>query len=194
MCSQGLNLFRILAIYLSPVLPTMSKAAADFLGVRPFAWADVGQPLLGAKVNPYQPLFTRMQKKDVDNLVEASKEAEDVDDQENDADEPISIKDFNKVQLKVARVVEAAPVAEADKLLRLTLDTGDGQRQVLAGIRSAYKPEDLADRLVVVVANLAPRKMRFGLSEGMVLAAGPGGEDIFLLSPDSGAQPGMDVR
>ena len=193
-CSQGLNLFRILAIYLSPVLPEMCKAAADFLGARPFAWADLEQPLLGTKINPYQPLFTRMQKKAVDNLVEASKEAEDANDQENGADEPISIEDFNKVQLKVARVVEAVPVAEADKLLRLTLDTGDGQRQVLAGIRSAYQPEDLADRLVVVVANLAPRKMRFGLSEGMVLAAGPGGEDIFLLSPDSGAQPGMDVR
>ena len=196
-CSQGLNLFRILAIYLSPVLPGMCKAAADFLGVRPFAWADLGQPLLGAKINPYQPLFTRMQKKDVDNLVEASKEAPEADGTAaaaNGADEAVSIEDFNKIKLKVARVAEAAPVADADKLLRLTLDTGDGQRQVLAGISSAYRPEDLAGRLVVVVANLAPRQMRFGVSEGMVLAAGPGGEDIFLLSPDSGAKPGMDVR
>ena len=196
-CSQGLNLFRILAIYLSPVLPGMCRAAADFLGVRPFAWADLGQPLLGAKINPYQPLFTRMQKKDVDNLVEASKEASEADGTAaaaNGADEAISIEDFNKIKLKVARVAEAAPVADADKLLRLTLDTGDGQRQVLAGISSAYRPEDLAGRLVVVVANLAPRQMRFGVSEGMVLAAGPGGEDIFLLSPDSGAKPGMDVR
>ena len=196
-CSQGLNLFRILAIYLSPVLPGMCRAAADFLGVRPFAWADLGQPLLGAKINPYQPLFTRMQKKDVDNLVEASKEAPEADGAAaaaNGADEAVSIEDFNKIKLKVARVAEAAPVADADKLLRLTLDTGDGQRQVLAGISSAYRPEDLAGRLVVVVANLAPRQMRFGVSEGMVLAAGPGGEDIFLLSPDSGAKPGMDVR
>ena len=195
-CSQGLNLFRLLAIYLSPVLPGMCRAAADFLGVRPFAWADLGQPLLGAKINPYQPLFTRMQKKDVDNLVEASKEASEADGAAaaNGADEAISIEDFNKIKLKVARVAEAAPVADADKLLRLTLDTGDGQRQVLAGISSAYRPEDLAGRLVVVVANLAPRQMRFGVSEGMVLAAGPGGEDIFLLSPDSGAKPGMDVR
>ena len=196
-CSQGLNLFRILAIYLSPVLPGMCRAAADFLGVRPFAWADLGQPLLGAKINPYQPLFTRMQKKDVDNLVEASKEAPEADGTAaaaNGTDEAVSIEDFNKIKLKVARVAEAAPVADADKLLRLTLDTGDGQRQVLAGISSAYRPEDLAGRLVVVVANLAPRKMRFGVSEGMVLAAGPGGEDIFLLSPDSGAKPGMDVR
>ena len=195
-CCQGLNLFRILAIYLSPVLPGMCRAAADFLGVRPFAWADLGQPLLGAKINPYQPLFTRMQKKDVDNLVEASKEAPEADGAAaaNGADEAVSIEDFNKIKLKVARVAEAAPVADADKLLRLTLDTGDGQRQVLAGISSAYRPEDLAGRLVVVVANLAPRQMRFGVSEGMVLAAGPGGEDIFLLSPDSGAKPGMDVR
>ena len=196
-CSQGLNLFRILAIYLSPVLPGMCRAAADFLGVRPFAWPDLGQPLLGAKINPYQPLFTRMQKKDVDNLVEASKEASEADGTAaaaNGADEAVSIEDFNKIKLKVARVAEAAPVADADKLLRLTLDTGDGQRQVLAGISSAYRPEDLAGRLVVVVANLAPRQMRFGVSEGMVLAAGPGGEDIFLLSPDSGAKPGMDVR
>ena len=195
-CSQGLNLFRLLAIYLSPVLPGMCRAAADFLGVRPFAWADLGQPLLGAKINPYQPLFTRTQKKDVDNLVEASKEAPEADGAAaaNGADEAVSIEDFNKIKLKVARVAAAAPVADADKLLRLTLDTGDGQRQVLAGISSAYRPEDLAGRLVVVVANLAPRKMRFGVSEGMVLAAGPGGEDIFLLSPDSGAKPGMDVR
>ena len=196
-CSQGLNLFRILAIYLTPVLPGMCKATAEFLGVRPFSWADLGQPLLGTKINPYQPLFMRMQKKDVDNLVEASKEAPEADGAKaaiDSADQPLSIEDFNKVQLKVARVLEAAPVADADKLLRLTLDAGDGRRQVLAGIRSAYRPEDLTGRLVVVVANLAPRKMRFGVSEGMVLAAGPGGEDIFLLSPDSGAQPGMDVR
>ena len=196
-CSQGLNLFRVLAIYLAPVLPGMCKAAAEFLGVRPFAWADLGQPLLGAKINPYQPLFMRMRKQDVENLVEASKEAPEAEGAQaaaKGAGQPISIEDFNKVQLKVARVLEAAPVADADKLLRLTLDAGNGRRQVLAGISSAYRPEDLTGRLVILVANLAPRKMRFGVSEGMVLAAGPGGEDIFLLSPDSGAEPGMDVR
>ena len=196
-CSQGLNLFRILAIYLTPVLPAMCQAAANFLGVRPFAWADLHQPLLGAKINPYQPLFTRMRKKDVDNLVEASKEAPEADAAAAEADganEVISVQDFNKVSLKVARVIEAAPVADADKLLQLTLDIGSGRRRVLAGISSAYRPEDLAGRLVVVVANLAPRQMRFGVSEGMVLAAGPGGEEVFLLSPDGGAKPGMDVR
>jgi methionyl-tRNA synthetase len=111
-----------------------------------------------------------------------------------DVTEQISIDDFNKVQLKVARVIRAEPVEGADKLLRLTLDTGDGERQVFAGIKEAYAAEDLVGRLTVVVANLAPRKMRFGVSEGMVLAAGPGGRDIFLLSPDSGAEPGMIVR
>ena len=105
----------------------------------------------------------------------------------------ITIDEFRRLELRVARVSQAETVDGADKLLRLTLDLGDGQRQVLAGIRSAYQPESLADRLVVVVANLQPRKMRFGTSEGMVLAAGPGGEDIFLLSPDSGAVPGMRV-
>ena len=106
----------------------------------------------------------------------------------------ITIDDFTKVQLRVARILEAEPVEGADKLLRLTLDVGDGQRTVFAGIRSAYAPEQLVGRLTLVLANLKPRKMRFGTSEGMVLAAGPGGKDIFLLSPDSGAEPGMEVR
>jgi methionyl-tRNA synthetase len=106
----------------------------------------------------------------------------------------ISIDDFARVELRVARIVTAELVEGADKLLRLTLDLGDSQRQVFAGIRSAYRPEDIVGRLTVVVANLAPRKMKFGVSEGMVLAAGPGGKDIFLLSPDPGAEPGMIVR
>jgi methionyl-tRNA synthetase len=106
----------------------------------------------------------------------------------------IGIDDFMKIQLKVARIIDAQPVEGADKLLQLTLDVGDHQRQVFSGIKAAYQAEDLVNRLTVVVANLAPRKMRFGVSEGMVLAAGPGGSDIFLLSPDSGAEPGMDVK
>ena len=112
----------------------------------------------------------------------------------HDACGEISIDDFMKVQLKVARIIEATPVEGADKLLQLTLDVGDHQRQVFSGIKAAYQAEDLVGRLTVVVANLAPRKMRFGVSEGMVLAAGPGGSDIFLLSPDSGAEPGMNVK
>ena len=111
-----------------------------------------------------------------------------------DAPGEISIDDFMKVQLKVARIIEATPVEGADKLLQLTLDVGDHQRQVFSGIKAAYHAEDLVGRLTVVVANLAARKMRFGVSEGMVLAAGPGGSDIFLLSPDSGAEPGMNVK
>ena len=112
----------------------------------------------------------------------------------SDAPGEISIDDFMKVQLKVARIIEATPVEGADKLLQLTLDVGDHQRQVFSGIKAAYHAEDLVGRLTVVVANLATRKMRFGVSEGMVLAAGPGGSDIFLLSPDSGAEPGMNVK
>ena len=109
-------------------------------------------------------------------------------------DDFISIDDFMKIDLRIARIEKAEPVEGADKLLALTLDVGDSQRQVFAGIKAAYDPESLVGRHVIVVANLAPRKMRFGVSEGMVLAAGPGGEDIFLLSPDDGAKPGMRVK
>ena len=194
-CSLGLNLFRILAIYLTPILPGLSKAVSAFLNVGPLRWSDIDQPLLGGRINPYQALLTRVEKKQVDRLVEASKEspADDKDSGEGDQAH-ITIDEFAKVQLKVARIAEAEAVPEADKLLRLQLDLGDGQRQVMAGIKSAYDPASLIDRLVVVVANLAPRKMRFGSSEGMILAAGPGGKDIFLLSPDAGATPGMDVK
>ena len=197
-CSLGLNLFRILAIYLTPILPALSKEVSAFLNVGPLRWCDIDQPLLGGRINPYRALLTRMEKKQVDRLVEASKEPEappaDGEDTADEAQAHITIEDFAKVQLKVARIVEAESVPEADKLLRLQLDLGEGQRQVMAGIKSAYDPTTLIDRLVIVVANLAPREMRFGISEGMILAAGPGGKDIFLLSPDSGATPGMDVK
>jgi len=125
-------------------------------------------------------------------MVEQSKESTPV--AENQDDEFISIDDFMKVDLRIARIEKAEPVEGADKLLALTLDVGDEKRQVFAGIKAAYDPETLVGRHVIVVANLAPRKMRFGVSEGMVLAAGPGGEDIFLLSPDDGAAPGMRVK
>ena len=198
-CSLGINLFRILAIYLTPILPALSKAVSTFLNVGPLRWSDIDQPLLGKRINAYQALLTRMEKKQVDRLIEASKAQPEAVSAEaaNGEDEGqafIAIEDFAKVQLKVARIAEAEAVPEADKLLRLQLDLGDGRRQVMAGIKSAYDPASLVDRLVVVVANLAPRKMRFGTSEGMILAAGPGGKDIFLLSPDAGAKPGMDVK
>jgi methionyl-tRNA synthetase len=192
-CSQGINLFRSLAIYLQPILPAMAQAAEQFLNVDRFRWDDVDSPLLEHRVNAFKPLFTRMEKKQVDKLIEASREVEAF---EPDAgqDATINIEDFAKIRLKVAEIVAAEAVEGADKLLRLTLNLGDEQRQVFAGIKAAYEADALVGRLAVVVANLAPRKMRFGTSEGMVLAAGPGEADIFLLSPDAGATPGMDIR
>jgi methionyl-tRNA synthetase len=199
-CSQGINLFRILVIYLKPILPKMAQEAEAFLNTPPLVWNDLHSPLLGVPVNTFKPLFTRMEKKAVDKLLDAGKQSEaevvgpgQADPDQGDANH-ISIDDFNKVELKVAKIMIAEPVEGADKLLRLTLSLGDSERQVFAGIKAAYEPAALVGRLCVVVANLAPRKMRFGVSEGMVLAAGPGDDEIFLLSPDSGAQPGMTVR
>ena len=196
-CSQGINLFRVLAIYLQPILPAMAESARAFLNVQPFTWDDIDKPLLDHQVGKFQPLFKRMEKKDLDRLVEASRSTAQATAPEPESEDAntISIDEFARVELKVASVLAAEAVDGADKLLRLTVDVGGEQRQLFAGIKTAYrKPEDLIGRLVVVVANLAPRKMRFGTSAGMVLAAGPGGEDIFLISPDSGALPGMDVR
>ena len=204
-CSQGINMFRCLAIFLKPVLPEMAEKAEAFLNVEPLAWADAEAPLLGHTISKFKPMLQRIETAQIDKMVEASKQRESAPAPTSaqttgkpaapdEASDVISIDDFMKVQLKVARIVEAAPVEGADKLLQLTLDVGDHQRQVFSGIKAAYQTEDLVGRLTVVVANLAPRKMRFGVSQGMVLAAGPGGSDIFLLSPDSGAEPGMDVK
>jgi methionyl-tRNA synthetase len=196
-CSQGINLFRVLTIYLTPILPRMAADAARFLEVPAFSWDDLDEPLLGHRIGEFRPLFARMEKERVDALLEASREATQTTTPAPAApqtSETISIDDFARVQLMVARITAATTVEGADKLLRLTVDLGGEQRQVLAGIREAYQPETLVGRLTVVVANLAPRKMRFGVSEGMVLAAGPGGRDVFLLTPDSGAEPGMTVR
>jgi methionyl-tRNA synthetase len=214
-CTQGLNLFRLLALYLKPIVPQLAAGAERFLGLHDQAWADASQPLLGRSINPYEPLATRVDPAATRALLTASSEslkptgvpsaaspaatAEPGTTVANDARSaapatPISIDDFAKVDLRIARIVEAAPVDGADKLLRLTLDLGTERRNVFAGIRQAYAPEQLVGRLTVVVANLAPRKMRFGTSEGMVLAAGPGGSEIFLLGPDTGAEPGMKVK
>ena len=204
-CSQGINMFRCLAIFLKPVLPEMAEKAEAFLNVEPLAWADAEAPLLGHTISKFKPMLQRIETAQIDKMVEASKQRESAPAPTSaqttgkpaapdEASDVISIDDFMKVQLKVARIVEAAPVEGADKLLQLTLDVGDHQRQVFSGIKAAYQAEDLVGRLTVVVANLAPRKMRFGVSQGMVLAAGPGDSDIFLLSPDSGAEPGMDVK
>ncbi|MFV0276396.1 MAG: methionine--tRNA ligase [Parahaliea sp.] len=211
-CSVGVNLFRVLMTYLKPVLPGMAARAESFLNHN-LDWTALGGPLLGHRLATFEALITRIDPKQVEAMVEASREqaapaaapATPADTSANDAGKAgtaekdsgvatIAFEDFAKVDLRVAEIIAADHVEGADKLLRLTLGLGGEQRQVFAGIKAAYRPEELVGRLTVVVANLAPRQMRFGLSEGMVLAAGPGGEDIFLLSPDNGARPGMQVK
>jgi methionyl-tRNA synthetase len=192
-CTQGINMFRSLMVYLSPVLPVVARDAQAFLNEESWQWQDASSPLLGATLRKFKPLLTRVEADQVQRVVEQSKESTPVATSEKD-DDFISIDDFMKVDLRIARIERAEHVEGADKLLALTLDVGDSQRQVFAGIKAAYEADSLVGRHVVVVANLAPRKMRFGVSEGMVLAAGPGGADIFLLSPDDGAKPGMRVK
>ena len=192
-CTQGLNMFRSLMIYLTPVIPAVAKGARNFLDESEWMWADAQSPLLGTTINKFKPLLTRIEPEQVQRMVEQSKDTHEVAGADAE-DDTISIDDFMKVDLRIARIEKAEPVEGADKLLALTLDVGDTKRNVFAGIKAAYDPEELVGRHVIVVANLAPRKMRFGVSEGMVLAAGPGGEDIFLLAPDDGAEPGMRVK
>ena len=192
-CTQGLNMFRSLMIYLAPIIPAVAERAREFLGESGWNWDAAAEPLLGASINKFRPLLTRVEQQQVDNMIEQSRETTGEPATVAD-DNTISIDDFMKVDLRIARIEEARPVEGADKLLELTLNVGDSTRKVFAGIKAAYEPGSLVGRHVIVVANLAPRKMRFGVSEGMVLAAGPGGEDIFLLSPDDGAEPGMRVK
>ena len=197
-CSDGLNLFRLLIIYLKPVLPALAARAEAFLNVAPLSWQDYAGQLTGHRINPFNPLLARLEAKQVEALVsvpvEAANPAIDREAADDSTDSAIiDIDTFNQVDLRIARVIAAKPVEGADKLLELTLDLGDHERRVFSGIKSAYQPDSLEGKLTVVVANLAPRKMKFGVSEGMVLAAGPGGADIFLISPDSGATPGMKV-
>ena len=198
-CSVGINLFRVLMTYLKPVLPAMADKAEAFLNTS-LDWTALQEPLLSHELSKFKPLMTRVEAKDVEAMVEASKDgkvAAESGQQDTPAEkssDTIEFEDFAKIDLRVAQILAAEYVEGADKLLRLTLSLGDSQRQVLAGIRAAYQPEDLVGKLTVVVANLAPRKMRFGVSEGMVLAAGPGGEDIYLLEPHAGARPGMQVK
>ena len=192
-CTQGLNMFRSLMVYLSPVIPGVAKGAREFLNENEWQWQDASTPLLGTAISKFKPLLTRVESDQVQRIIEQSQESTAVATAESD-DDTISIDDFMKVDLRIARIEKAEPVDGADKLLALTLNVGETNRCVFAGIKAAYEPESLIGRHVIVVANLAPRKMRFGVSEGMVLAAGPGGEDIFLLSPDNGAKPGMRVK
>ena len=192
-CTQGLNLFRTLMIYLTPVIPAVSRQARELLGEESWHWQDAGSALLAQKVSRYKPLLTRVETSQVEKMVEQSKQNDEPPETVPQLPE-ITMHEFARVDLRIATIVKAEPVEGADKLLRLTLDLGDGTRNVFAGIKAAYEPGQLEGRQVVAVANLQPRKMRFGVSDGMVLAAGPGGKDIFLLSPDAGAQAGMRVK
>jgi methionyl-tRNA synthetase len=205
-CTTAVNVFRLLALYLKPVLPGLAERAEAFLNIEPLRWQDHSDVLLGHAINAFKPLLQRIEAEQIEKLMEASREAAanaeaskatdtSTSKKETDVSDTITIDDFLKVQLRAARIIRASHVEGADKLLQLTLDVGAlGERNVFAGIKAKYSPEQLEGRMVVLVANLAPRKMKFGVSEGMVLAAGPGGEDIFLLGPDSGAEPGMEVR
>jgi len=204
-CSTALNAFRILVLYLKPVLPTLAEKTEAFLKLEPMSWDTIDSVLLDHQIEKFKPMMQRIEPSAIENLIQASKQenletqasndnkVEGKSDMEPIAD-TIEFDDFAKIDLRIAKIVTAEHVEGADKLLRLVLDIGDQQRQVFAGIKSAYNPEDLAGRYTVMVANLKTRKMRFGESQGMVLAAGPGGEDIYLLSPDKGATPGMRVK
>ncbi|MDI9819527.1 MULTISPECIES: methionine--tRNA ligase [unclassified Legionella] len=196
-CTMGLNLFRLLMGYLKPVLPMMAEAAEQFLNCEPLTWENIEKPLLNHTINPFTPLMTRVERDKIDAMLLKTRESltmtEVKKEQATPAENKISIDDFSKIDLRIAKIVAAEAVEGADKLLRLQLDLGDGQKQVFAGIKSAYAPEDLVGRLTIMVANLEPRTMRFGVSEGMVLAAGDG-RGIYLLQPDPGAKPGMKVK
>lgn len=207
-CSTGINAFRLLLCYLKPVLPAMTEKAEAFLNVEPLQWDDVDHLLTGHRLNKFQPLITRVETDKIQAMIDATQKAYAAQ-QEKVASkaaaaatgfEPeIGFDDFAKIDLRVARILEAEHVEGADKLLTLKLDLGPDQngdpitRQVFSGIKSAYQPAELVGKLTVVVANLQPRKMKFGLSEGMILAAGPGGKEIWLIAPDAGAEPGLRV-
>jgi methionyl-tRNA synthetase len=199
--TQALNLFRVLMIYLQPVLPSMAARVRAFFNESSWDWGNAATPLLGTSINNYEPLAMRLDPKAVARLVEIEASAAPAPApaitvaSAGTATELISIDEFLRVDLRVAKVISAELVVGADKLLKLTVDVGElGQRQIFAGIRAAYDPSTLVGRLIVVVANLQPRKMRFGTSEGMMLAAGPGGKEIFILAPDSGSSPGMRIK
>ena len=194
-CSMGINLYRTLIGFLKPIVPGLTERSEEFLNAGPLTWENLTQPLLSHRLGKFGRLLNRIDLKTFNKMIEAGAEKPSTEDIAEPASESkdIQIDDFLKVDLRVARIVQAEVVDGADKLLRLRLDVGDHERTVLSGIRSAYKPDELIGRSTVVVANLQPRKMKFGVSEGMVLAAGPGGSDIFLLTPDDGAEPGMRV-
>jgi len=206
-CTVALNLFSILATYLKPVMPYLVADAESFLG-KELTWDNRSELLFGNTVNKFKPLMGRIDQKQIDAIIAEGKEAAEAELAEQEAAQPkkeeselskepieaeINFDDFAKVDLRIALIAKAEHVEKASKLLKLTLDLGGETRTVFSGIKSAYKPEDLEGKLTVMVANLAPRKMKFGLSEGMVLAAGPGKDEIYLLEPHAGAKPGQRV-
>ncbi|WP_432472716.1 methionine--tRNA ligase [Amphritea sp. HPY] len=205
-CTMGINLFRVIISYLAPVLPQVAEDAAKFMNIENFNWDAIQQPLLDHKINKFKPLMQRVEEDKVNALIEDSKAtmaaaaeaaptpaAEKSPLDESPIADTISFDEFAKLDLRVALIAKAEHVDGAKKLLQLTLDLGGETRNVFAGIKSAYAPEDLEGKLTVMVANLAPRKMKFGMSEGMVLAAGPGGKDLWILEPHEGAKPGMRI-
>ena len=195
-CSDGINFFKGLVTFLKPVLPGLAEKSEAFLNVPTLSWSDAGQPLVNHQINKFKPLMTRIESEKVEAIVSNAKDEAPTDEAtetEQAENQWIQFDDFAKIDLRVARIAAAVHVEGADKLLQLTLDLDGETRHVFAGIKAAYHPEDLVGKLTVMVANLAPRKMKFGVSEGMVLSAGPGGEDIYLLEPHDGAKPGMKV-
>ncbi|GGD68365.1 methionine--tRNA ligase [Lacimicrobium alkaliphilum] len=207
-CSLGINLFRILMVYLKPVLPELAEKSEAFLNDT-LDWNSSQHLLTNHKISTFKALMQRVDSDKVNAMIEASKENlqatsnnPPVDSQaaasselvKDPISDTISFDDFAKIDLRIARISKAEHVEGADKLLKLQLDLGGDSKQVFAGIKSAYDPADLEGKLTVMVANLAPRKMRFGVSEGMVLAAGPGGKDLWIMEPHEGAQPGMRVK
>jgi len=207
-CTSSLNAFRLLTIYLKPILPMMAEKIEGLFNIDPLQWGDSQILLTNQPLNKFKHLAQRIEMTQVDAMVDANKDslvykgethspvrhAEKQQHEHPAIADTISIDDFAKVDLRIAKIINAEHVEGADKLLQLTLDVGAEQRNVFAGIKSAYAPEDLIGKHTVMVANLAPRKMRFGVSEGMVLAAGPGGKDLFILEPHEGAQPGMKIK
>jgi methionyl-tRNA synthetase len=199
-CTTAINAFRLLTLYLQPVMPTLAEKVQRFLNIDSLAYETLGDTLLNHQIEIFQPLLTRIEMKDVEAMIQPDvTEIKDTPKSENATDmEAIApectIDDFAKIDLRVATIVAAKTVEGADKLLQLTLDLGGETRQVFSGIKAAYQADDLIGRQTVMIANLAPRQMKFGVSEGMVLAAGPGGSELYLLEPDQGAQAGQRIR
>lgn len=207
--TSTLNIFRCLAIYLKPVMPQYAEKVEKLFNEKPYTWSDSQKLLSNHKISDFEALITRIEPEKVKAIMEETKKlAEEIQKEKQAAqtkpapaaaapagDGTIDIEDFMKVDLRIAEVIQAEAIAEADKLLRIQVDLGDlGKRQIIAGIKAAYDPAKLVGRKLLVVANLKPRKMKFGMSEGMILAAGPGAPDLFVLSPDQGAKPGDKVK